>query len=101
MERQCWASAYYLRRECLEIVVIPKEVEQKDLEGKVLSVLEKVGCRIDSDNMEDCHRLIRKSDNVKIKFSIQKYVSMSFGLKGIYKTLIWKISVFLGRMKFT
>ena len=40
MERQCWANAQYLRRECLEIIGIPKEVEQKDLEGKVLSVLE-------------------------------------------------------------
>ena len=40
MERQCWANAQYLRRECLEIIGIPKEVEQKDLEGKVLPVLE-------------------------------------------------------------
>ena len=61
------------QKECLEIVVIPKEVEQKDLEGKVLSVLEKVGCRIDPDNIEDCLPLMKKSDNVKIKFSIQKY----------------------------
>ena len=51
---------------------IPKEVEQKDLEGKALSVLEKVGCKRDPDNIEDCHRLRKKSDNVIIKFSRSK-----------------------------
>ena len=81
MECQCWANAHYLRRECLEIVVIPKEVEQNDLEGKVLSVLEKVGCRIDPDNIEDCHPLIKKSNNVKIKFSIQKYCQYVLWIK--------------------
>ena len=66
MERQCWANAQYLSRECLEIVGIAKEVEQKDLEGKVLSVLEKVGCKIDPNEIEDCHQLSKKSDNVII-----------------------------------
>ena len=72
MERQCWANAQYSRRECLEVVGNPKEVEQKDLEGKVLSVLEKVGCKIDADNIEDCHQLSKKSDKVIIKFSRRK-----------------------------
>ena len=72
MERQCWANAQYSRRECLEVVHIPKEVEQKDMEGKVLPVLEKVGCKIDPDNIEDCHRLSKKTDNVMIKFSKRK-----------------------------
>ena len=72
MERQCWANAQYSRRECLEVVGIPREVEQKDLESKVLSVLEKVGCKINPDNIEDCHRLSKKSDNVIIKFSRRK-----------------------------
>ena len=69
IERQCWAIVQYSRREYLEIVAIPKEVEQKDLEGKVLSVLENVGCKINPDNIEDCHRLNKKIDNVIIKFS--------------------------------
>ena len=55
MERQCWANAQYSSRECFEVVIIPREVEQKDLESKVLSVLEKFGCKIDPDNIEDCH----------------------------------------------
>ena len=72
MERQCWSNAQYLRRECLEVVGIPKEVEQKDFEGKVLSVLEKVSCKIDPNNTEDCHGVSKKSDNVIIKFSRRK-----------------------------
>ena len=47
----------------------PKGVEQKDLEGKVLPVLEKIGCKIDPDNIENCHQLSKKSDNVIKKFS--------------------------------
>ena len=31
MERQWWTNAQYSRRECLEVVGIPREVEQKDL----------------------------------------------------------------------
>ena len=38
----------------------------------MLSVLEKVGCKINPDNIEDCHRLSKKSDNVIIKFSRRK-----------------------------
>ena len=44
MECQCWANVQYSRRECLEVVGIPREVEQKDVEVKMLHVLEKVGC---------------------------------------------------------
>ena len=96
MERQCWANTHYLRRECLENVVIPKEVEQKDLEGKVMSVLEKFGCRIDPDNIEDCHRLIKKSDNVKIKFSIQKYCQYVLWIKRDLRNLNLEDLDFLG-----
>ena len=44
MECRCWANAQYSRKECLEVVGIPREVEQKDVEGKMVYVLEKVGC---------------------------------------------------------
>ena len=72
MERQCRANAQYSRRECLEVVGVPRKVEQKDLESKVLSVLEKVGCKINPDNIEGCHRLSKKSDNIIIRFSRRK-----------------------------
>ena len=38
----------------------------------MLSVLEKFCCKIDPDNIKDCHWLSKKSDNVIIKFSRRK-----------------------------
>ena len=100
IERQWWISVQYARRECSEVVSIPKEVEQNDLKGKMLSVLENVGCKIEPDNMEDCHRLSKNSDYAVIKFLGERTVNMFFGLKGIYKILTWRILVFMGKTKF-
>ena len=36
-ERQCWANARYSKRECLEVAGIPRQVDEKNLEKKVLS----------------------------------------------------------------
>ena len=72
MEGQRWANATYSKGECLDIVVIPKEVEQKDLEGKVMPALKRVGCEIDPGNIADCHQLSKKSDNLIIKYSRRK-----------------------------
>ena len=35
MERQCWKTAHYSKRECLEVVGIPCDVSNEDLESKV------------------------------------------------------------------
>ena len=55
MERQCWANAQYSRRECLEVAGIPRQVDDKNLETKVLSIFQKIGCTIDSTFIDDCH----------------------------------------------
>ena len=55
MECQYLANVQYSRRECLDVAGIPKDVEPKVIEGKELSVLEKVGCEIDPDNNEDTY----------------------------------------------
>ena len=47
MESQCWANAHYSRRECLEVFGIPRQVDDKKLETKLLSILQKIGCTID------------------------------------------------------
>ena len=39
------------------------------LEEKVIQVFEKVGCNIDSNNIEACHRITKKNDRVIVKFS--------------------------------
>ena len=60
MERQCWANAQYSRRECLELVGVPCSVSDGDLERKVLKIFEKVGCPIEGNNIEACHRISKK-----------------------------------------
>ena len=99
IEHQCWANAQYSIRECLEVVGIPKEVEQKDLEGKVLSILEKVGCKVDSDNIEDWHRLSRKRDNVILKFSRRKDCQHVFRVKRDLRNLNMEDLGFYGENK--
>ena len=36
LERQFWAIAQYSRKECVEVVGLPRQVDEKDLEVKVL-----------------------------------------------------------------
>ena len=42
METQCWTNAKYSSRECLEVVDIPGDASNSDLESEVFS---KVGLR--------------------------------------------------------
>ena len=60
MERRCYANEQYSRRECLEISGIPASVADKDLESKVLEILEKIDVPIDPILVENCHRLPSK-----------------------------------------
>ena len=38
MERQCWANALHSRRECLDVIGIPSEVDANVLKEKVLKI---------------------------------------------------------------
>ena len=52
----------YGRRNNLEITGIPDSVPQRDLENKVVDILNAIGVNVSNDDFEDCHR-IRKSQN--------------------------------------
>ena len=52
----------YRRRNTLEITGIPDSVSQKDLENKVVDILNAIGVNVSNDDSEDCHR-IGKSQN--------------------------------------
>ena len=71
MERQCWANAQYSRRECLELVGIPKSFKDDDLEGVVTKFVSKVGINIIERDVQAVHR-IRKEGRTIIKFSNRK-----------------------------
>ena len=52
IDRQCWANAQYSRREYLDIIGIPSEVEPDVSEEKVVNIFEKLGCNISSNHIE-------------------------------------------------
>ena len=58
IERQCWSNAQYSRRECLDIVGIPSEVEADFLEEKVVAIFEKLGCNIPTERIETATRFV-------------------------------------------
>ena len=47
-------------------------MDDNSLEEKVIQVFEKVGCNIDSSNIEECHCITKRNDRVIVKFSRQK-----------------------------
>ena len=81
MERQCWANAQYSRRECLELVGVPGSVSDGDLEEKVLKIFEKVGCPVEGNNIEACHRISKKNERIIVKFSRRKDCQNVFNAK--------------------
>ena len=71
MERQCWKNSQYSKRECFEVVGIPRDVSSENLESKVLEVFSKVDCEILSRDIEVCHRLTN-NNRVIAKFLERK-----------------------------
>ena len=61
---------------------------KKDLEGKELSILKKVGFKIDTDNIQDCHQRSKNSDYVKLKLLRKKKCEhvlwLKKGLENLY-----------------
>ena len=55
LECQCWANKQYSRCECLEISGVPESVSDKDLEGKVLNLFQKIDIEVHPDNIEACN----------------------------------------------
>ena len=55
MERQCWANDQYSRRECIEVVSIPDNVNNNKLNDKVLTVFQKTGWELFPQDLEECH----------------------------------------------
>ena len=72
MERLCWANAQYSRRECIDFIGIPSEVNADDLEEKVVNIFEKLILHIAPNRIEACHRVTEKSTTVIVKFSHRK-----------------------------
>ena len=72
LERKCHANEQYSRRECLEISGIPAEVGDKDIEKKVLEVLDAIGAPVNTDLVEDCHRIPSKGSPKKVILKLSR-----------------------------
>ena len=72
LERHCWVNAQYSRNECVEVVGIPCQVDDKHLKEKLLSIFQKVGCTIAAKFIDDCHQLGKNNDRVIVKFTRRK-----------------------------
>ena len=72
LEHQCWANRQYWRKECVEVVGIPRQVDDKHLEAKVLSIFQMVGCTTAPEFIDDCHRLGKYNNWVIVKFTCKK-----------------------------
>ena len=101
LERQCWANAEYSRKECLEIVGFLRSVDDNSLAKKFVQVFEKVGCSIDSSNIEACHRITKRNDIIvkfcrrkscqrllSVKKNLQKLKIEDIGLTGDSKAFV-------------
>ena len=72
LERQSWANGQYSRKECVGVVGIPRTVDDKHLEAKVLSIFQKVGCAIAPEFIDERHRLGKNNYRVIAKFNCRK-----------------------------
>ena len=61
LEMELYKLAQYGRKENLQIRGIPSQITQKDLEGYVINLLDKVGVRVESYQIAACHRLYQKN----------------------------------------
>ena len=74
LKRQYWSNAQYSRRETLEISRIPENIDDGDLEGKLLTVLSKLNVNTDPANVEACDWIKPKNKDKKtiLKLSRRK-----------------------------
>ena len=90
IECQCWLNAQYFRRECLDKVGIPSEVEADALEEKVVAIFEKLGCNIPTERIEACHRISKKNPTVIVEFSRRKDCQQVWDVKSDLRKIRWR-----------
>ena len=71
LEKQLFASEQYSRRDTIEIVGIPENIADKDIESKAIGIMKMIGVTVPKQEIQACHRLVKK-DRVIIKFVNRK-----------------------------
>ena len=70
LERLVHANAQYSRRECLEVAGIPPQIGNEQLEDKVCDIFSSIDVKLNSRDIEACHRI--KNDRTIVKFANRK-----------------------------
>ena len=73
-EQKCHANEWYSRMECLKILGIHAEVGNKDIEEKVLEILDAINAPVNPELVEDCNPLPSKGSpkNAILKVNLGK-----------------------------
>ena len=91
LEKELSQTQQYSRRENIEILGIPNTVGDDELEGKVISILNSIGCNISSYEIVACHRLRKtnanQSFNTIVRFTNRKIAYYALQNR---KTLKWQ-----------
>lgn len=95
LENDLTSLQQYNRRENIEIMGIPNTVADSELEAKVVSILNSIGCNISSYDIVACHRLksrnFNQSYNTIVRFTNRK---ISFYALQNRKHLKWHYPAF-------
>ena len=78
IERDVIDLQQYIRRNNIEICGIPDDINDKDLEKKVLEIADIIGIKVESDDVEACHRLKAKKKEKGPKKTIVRFVNRKF-----------------------
>ena len=87
MKRQCYTNTQYSRNKCLEVVEIFRQIEDNQLETKVLSIFKNFDCTNDSCFIDDFHCLGENNKRVTITFRRKKYCTQVIQVKKDLKGL--------------
>ena len=85
-----WNFIYNLldRRNNLEITGILANVEDQNLEEKVIEILDKIDVNVSSKGTEACHRIEKTSQKRLVRFFNRKHAK-----KPLLIEKVWKISI--------
>ena len=75
VERDVIDLQQYIRRNNVEICGIPESVENKNLEKTVVKIAEIIGVDIKSNDIEACHRLVKRRNEGGPKRTIVRFVN--------------------------
>ena len=71
LQRNALDSSQYLRREMIEINLVPEDIQDMQLEESICQALSLTGTPVSAGDHEVCHRM-RRRDRVIVKFSSRK-----------------------------